>query len=353
MAKQRTHHYLRPQPDFNHGIGINPRKRDEASWLGLISEIWEPFGLAPGHGDDAVVLPPAQYAVSTDFLAEGVDFEREWGPPDALGCKALAVNLSDIASSGAKPAWFFLTLALPEDLEESYVERLLRGMRDRSLREEVRLAGGDLSASRSGLCVSITVLGVQEGRPLRRDGGKPGDSLFVSGPLGGPRAALARFKNGERLEFFDVDKAPEGPQKLLDRFFRPPSQTALGLFLSKEIAVGACMDVSDGLGRDLGRICEASGCGAEIEASAVPPEKWEGGWASLDDAVAGGEEQVLLFSAPQSQKHLLETAPMPLFEIGRLASGRGVTLLKDGQRMAVSGVGFDHFAACGPNETST
>jgi len=117
-------------------------KRDEASWLGLISELWGPSGLAPGHGDDAVVLPEGRYAASTDFLAEGVDFETDWGPPEALGYKALAANLSDIASSGAEPAWFFLTIAIPEALSDSYVERLLAGMRGLCVREEIRLAGG-------------------------------------------------------------------------------------------------------------------------------------------------------------------------------------------------------------------
>lgn len=318
-------------------------KRDEASWLGLISELWGPSGLAPGHGDDAVVLPEGHYAASTDFLAEGVDFETDWGPPEALGHKALAANLSDIASSGAKPAWFFLTLALPETLSDRYVERILGGMRGLSIREEIRLAGGDLSRSRSGLGISITVLGVQEGRPMRRDGGRPGDSLYVSGPLGGPRVALARFSGGARLQSFDLEMPPRGAPKVLDRFFRPPSQAELGLFLSRETTAGACMDISDGLGRDLERLCHASGCGAEMEAAALPLEKWEGGEAGLEDAIEGGEEQVLLFSVPQSQRPILARSPVPLFEIGRLVSGHGATLIQEGRRAAVSGVGFDHF----------
>lgn len=319
-------------------------RRDENSWLSFIRELWGERGLLPGHGDDCALLPALQYAISTDFLAESRDFEGDWGPWEAVGYKSLAANLSDLASSGARPHSFLITLAIPDELPDEAVERLLRGMHALSARENCLLAGGDLSGSRSGLCISITALGEQRLPAMRRCGGRPGDLLFVSGELGGPNGALQMFRHGARLESFDPATPPKDQQMaLLDRFYRSPSQTALGLFLAESRGCSACMDISDGLARDLWRLCEASGCGARVELEKLPlePALKEGG---LDAALEGGEEQLLLFAVPPAHQERLQGAPNELHQIGVLTEGGGIALLKtDGSQEPLISKGFDHF----------
>lgn len=320
-------------------------RRDESSWLSFIRELWGENGLLPGHGDDCALLPALPFAITTDFLAEGRDFERGWGPWEAVGYKALAANLSDLASSGARPHSFFLTLAIPDDLEEVAVEKLLQGIHALSVREECLLAGGDLSGSRSGLCISVTALGDQRYPALVRSGGRPGDLLYVSGALGGPHGALGRFRVGATLSSFDPARPPGTPEEaLLDRFFRPPSQTALGEYLAKSGLCSACLDLSDGLSRDLNRLCEASKCGAVLLVDDLPLEAELAGEA-LAAALEGGEEQILLFAVPPEKIGRLEHSPAPLFQIGALTEAGGVSLRNsDGTLKPLTAEGFDHFS---------
>ncbi|MGE3551243.1 MAG: thiamine-phosphate kinase, partial [Geobacter sp.] len=141
-----------------------------------------------GIGDDAALLSLSagmQLVVSTDLLAEGVHFERSFGQLRLLGRKSLAVNLSDLAAMGAKPRWFFLSLAIPAGLPLEEIEALLDGLAEQAAEHGVLLAGGDTCGSRSGLVISVTIMGEQ--RPellLRRSGARPGDEIWVSGTLG-------------------------------------------------------------------------------------------------------------------------------------------------------------------------
>ena len=307
-------------------------------------------------GDDCAVLPPDRYALSTDALAEGVDFHRGWAPPEALGHKALASNLSDLASCGASPRFLFLTLGIPRDLEDAWVEGLARGMRDLASSEGVGLAGGDLSASSSGLFLSLTVLGSQESSPLLRSGGRPGDLLFVGGPLGGARAGLRLLLGGRSLRDFTggtpgAGPAGSGEEGLMRRFFAPPSQTALGRFLASEGLSTCAMDISDGLAADLRKLCDSSGCGAEVDLLALPQEAGlqdhsPAGETAQQCALRGGEDQVLLFATPPSAAGRMREAPCPVFPIGRLTPPEeGLTLLlPDGGRAELEPEGYDHFA---------
>lgn len=324
---------------------MKARPRGEAGWIRYIRKVWGPSGAPLDLGDDAAVLPAAPYAVTTDALLEGVDFQRPWGPPEALGHKALAVNLSDLAAVGARPRFCLLTLALPEDMKDRWVEGLLRGMRRLALREGVGLCGGDLSRSRSGLVVSLTAFGVLEGPPLTRTGGRPGDLLFVSGPLGAARAALKAFLAGVSLRTFGEDP-PRNPRlALLDRFFRPPSQTETGLLLSREGLASAALDISDGFARDLHRLLAASRCGAEVEARALPVDPLSGsGEEALREALLGGEDQVLLFAVPEREAARVARLLPGAAWVGRLRKGRGCDLLwPGGVREPLLPAGFDHF----------
>ena len=135
------------------------RPRREREWLDHIKALIDAPPTPAGIGDDCAVLKKDKTCVTTDALAEGVDFEREWAPPEAVGWKALAVNLSDLAAMGAKPSCFLLTLGIPPDCPDRWVEGLLAGTAALARIEKIKLIGGDLSGSRGGVFVSITAWG--------------------------------------------------------------------------------------------------------------------------------------------------------------------------------------------------
>lgn len=323
------------------------RPKDEAAWIRFIAKMWADHGQPVDFSNDAFVLPRARYAVTTDYLAEGEDFQRAWAPGEAWGYKALAVNLSDLAAMGASPGYFLLTLAIPADMEDALVERVLKGMAALSSRAGIALCGGDMSRSPAGLSISITALGEQLFSPLTRSGGRPGDGLFVSGPLGGARAALLQYEKGARLDHFDPAKAPADKyQALLDRLFRPPLQNELGEWLSKSGACSACMDLSDGLSRDLPRLCEASCCGAILEPERLPVDPLVDCSAredALDLMLTGGEEQVLLFSVPPEREALLGGMPETCYRVGILDGQHGVRVRTGEGEKLLEVEGFDHF----------
>jgi thiamine-monophosphate kinase len=326
-----------------------PRK-DEAAWLRLLGELFGPSGAPVDRGDDGCVLELGRWCLSTDALLEHVDFELTWAPPEAVGHKALAAGLSDLAAMGARPRYFLLTLGWPEEVGEEVVEGVLRGMAALAREEAVGLCGGDLTRSPAGLLLSLTVVGEQAATPLRRSGGRAGDFLFVSDFLGAPRWALEKMKAQARLVSFAPGAPPPSEEAaLLDRFFRPPSQGALGVFLAQSGVASCCMDLSDGLQRDLSRLCEASGCGAVVEAeqvpvdpllSALPPQE------ALSYALEGGEEQTLLFAVAPDKVSVLQRAPFAVHRIGRLMEERALILAGPGGRIRpLPDHGFDHFVA--------
>jgi thiamine-monophosphate kinase len=289
-----------------------------------------------------------RFAATTDALVEGVDFELAWAPPQAVGYKAMAANLSDLAAMGARPRHLLLTMGWPSTLEDTFVEGVLQGIQALCEAEGVGLCGGDLTRA-PVLFLSLTLLGDQEHPPMLRSGGRPGHLLYVSGELGGAAFALERFQAGEKLLEFAPAAPPSAWQsRVLDRFYRPPRQTAVGEFLAQRGLASCCMDLSDGLARDLGRLCVASGCGAEVEVANLPMDGaligLPGGRA-LDFALKGGEEQVLVFAVAPERAHELDEAPGPVHRIGRLTPGGALDLLvAGGGREALAPQGFDHFA---------
>ena len=324
-------------------------RRGEDAWIDFITRLWGDSGAEVGIGHDACVLPKAGWAVTTDAAVEGVDFELSWAPPEALGHKIMAANLSDLAAVGAVPRFALLTLGIPPSLPDAAMEDLLRGMRALCARSGVGLAGGDLSSSPGGLFVSVTLLGEPAGAPLLRSGGLPGHDLYLGGAVGGPAEALARFGRGARLAAFDSAQPPRDPEEaILDRFYRPPDQGALGVLLASERLASCAMDVSDGLLKDLGRLCAASGCGAEVDLAAVPTEPARDPIlerAALRQALGGGEEQVLLFAAKPESAVRLKACGIPVRRIGRLVNGEGIHgLWPDGQVERLAEEGWDHFA---------
>ena len=327
------------------------KKRTEKSWVEFISGLWGPSGAEIGIGDDACLLPVGHYAVTSDVLVEGVDFSLGWGPPEAVGHKALACNLSDLAAMGAKPRFFLLSIGFPSSVADSWIERMLFGMHELSSRASVGLCGGDLSGSLGELFISITLLGEQSHPPMTRGGGRPGDTLYVGGALGGPRRALELFRSGSQLREFSAEKPlSKGPERILRRFYEPPSQTELGLCLAEQRLASSCIDCSDGFSSDLSKICDASGCGAEVEAALLPIDS-DGvppagsGESGIDCALRGGEEQVLIFSVPPECESDLARSGFESHRVGRLTEKEcGLILVQpDGRRTPLDARGFNHF----------
>lgn len=290
-----------------------------------------------GIGDDCAVLRPpppgSTLVVATDMLVAGRHFLPD-AAPAAIGHKALAVNLSDLAAMGARPLAFTLALALPE-ADERWLGEFAAGLFALADRFDCELIGGDTTRGPLNLC--ITVLGeVPVGTALRRDRAEPGDDLWVSGELGG--AALA------------VRQGASAAQAERRRLDLPEPRVGLGLAL-RHLARSA-IDLSDGLIGDLGHICERSRVGAEVDWPAVPLSPGLAGVAEQERpvlALAGGDDYELLFSAAPENRASIEALAAPpglrLARIGRVVAGDRVRVLDArGRTIDVGAHGYDHFA---------
>ncbi len=214
-----------------------------------------------GVGDDAALLrPPAglELALAADTVVEGVHFPAGLDAAD-LGHRVLAVNLSDMAAMGAEPAWALLTLTLPK-AEPEWLRGFASGLHELARLHGTALVGGDTTSG--PLAATVAIAGfVPPGQALRRTGARAGDELWVSGTPGDAAAGLAIIAG--RLEAPDSVAAP-----LAERFLRPEPRVSLGLVL-RGVAT-ACIDISDGLLGDLGKLCQASGVAAEVDSTCLP-----------------------------------------------------------------------------------
>lgn len=298
--------------------------------------------VALGIGDDCALLRPApgqELAVTTDLLVGGVHFLPDVDPA-ALGHKALAVNLSDLAAMGAEPAWFTLNLALPE-ADPDWLARFSAGLFELARRHEIALVGGD--TSRGPLVVGIQACGfVPEGQALQRAGARPGDRVFVTGELGD--AGLALQQRLGRLSL-----PAEDATTVSDRLDRPTARVAAGLAL-RGIASSA-IDISDGLAADLGHILERSGVGARIERERVPVSavyRRHLATAGWDLALAHGDDYELCFTVPPLQLERLramrDRLDCAVTEIGEIVPGQTLAIVDPaGERWAPRRLGHDHF----------
>jgi len=293
-----------------------------------------------GIGDDAALLaPPAGQALATtvDTLLGGVHFSPDIPPAD-LGHKALAVNLSDLAAMGAEPAWATLSISLPE-ADGAWLAAFADGFFALAGRFGVQLVGGD--TTRGPLAVTVQLQGfVPADAALRRGGARPGDHVFVTGSLGDAGAGLA-IEQG-RLAF-------TGPAAdfLLARLHRPTPRVEAGLALRG--LASAAIDVSDGLGQDLGHILAASGVGAELEIAALPlsDELLASGIAQpWRLAAAAGDDYELCFTAPaDAAPGVADALDCPVTRIGRIVGEPGLRWLDaQGRTVAPPPRGWDHFA---------
>ena len=304
-----------------------------------------------GVGDDCALLQPPpgeQLAVSTDMLVEGRHF---FAGTDAmaLGHKALAVNLSDLAAMGARPLGFTLALSLPA-VDEAWLSAFSQGLLALAERHGCPLVGGDTTAGPLNLC--ITVFGsVRPGLALRRDAAQAGDDLWLSGRTGEARLALERRLGTPWAQAVALDAHTQAT--LEARLHRPEPRLALGRALAG--VARAALDVSDGLAGDLGHVLAASRVGACIDEAALPLAP---ALAGLPDTqrreclLHGGDDYELLFTADPTRRAEVQAAAQAsgtsVSRIGRIEAAPGLRLnTADGHRVDWPLRGFDHFGTSG------
>ena len=299
-----------------------------------------------GVGDDAAILEcpaGAELVAAVDSLVDGVHFPHG-SPPASVGHRALAVNLSDLAAMGARPAWALLALTLPQ-ADESWLSEFAAGMAALARAHEVALVGGDTTSG--PLCITVQVLGhVQRSSALLRSGGRPGDAVFVSGTPGDAAAGLG-------IEQGRLPAAGEAASYLRERFLYPAPRVALGECLRRY--AGACIDVSDGLLGDAAKLARASGCGVDISYHDVPIsealKRTVGEERARELALTGGDDYELCFSVrPNHIARLLAELPPERWgytRIGTLREAAGADVLRDGTVISLSHSGYDHFKGSG------
>ncbi len=311
--------------------GDEPVGRLETDWIDWLTRRASRSTLPVPLGDDAAVtqeLSGRQMVFATDLLAEGVHFERSL-PSERLslvGQKSVGVNLSDLAAMGARAAACLVAVAIPADWDIARLRALYDGIDSICNRFEVELIGGDTNVWHGGLVVSTTAIGhVAPGAAWRRDGGRPGDLLVVTGPLGGSRrgkhwCAEPRLKEAARI--------------------------------GELASVHAAIDISDGLSLDLWRLAKASRCGASLSADAIPVSKAAveaarrgSGKTALEHALADGEDfELLLALPPDAAKRLQEDDLLgtSIDVIGRLESEPGLWLETGEGRRPLVPQGYVH-----------
>jgi thiamine-monophosphate kinase len=297
-----------------------------------------------GVGDDAALInmpPTMQLVAKTDTLVSGVHFLPHF-PADSIGHRALAVNLSDVAAMGATPAWALIALTLPKP-DPMWLQSFADGFGTLARKHNVALVGGDTTSG--PLCITVQLLGYAPYPPaMLRSGGKPGDVLFVSGTTGDSGAGL-QIEKGEI-----ANATPAAAYYLRQRFMFPTPRVELGQKLRDHAS--ACIDISDGLLGDIGKLVEASRCGAIINYEQLPVSthlvSTTGDARARELSLIGGEDYELCFTVPvQNVARLTRELPPAQWgyrPIGVLRAETGVAVMNNGTVMDFSHSGWDHFA---------
>ena len=300
--------------------------------------------VALGIGDDAALLTPPrghEVVVTTDTLIAGRHFPDDTDP-QAVGWKALAVNLSDLAAMGAEPRWFTLALTL-RMADPEWLAGFAAGLGAMAREAGVALVGGD--TTQGALSITITAMGtVPAGKAIRRSGAKAGDAVCVTGTLGDAALALRLLgEGGGRGEARSADL-----EHLRTRLHRPVPRVTVGAAL-RDLA-HAAIDLSDGLAGDLSHILDASGVGAEIRAGKLPMSPAFRGLSDPEDRLAlqvsGGDDyELCVCLPPDNVAKLRKRLDVPLTEIGRVVKGKALTVIDaKGRKRALEALGYRHFA---------
>ncbi len=330
----------------------------------IIQEFLAPLaaGYAGAFGlqDDCAAIAPTpghDLIVKTDPIAEGVHFSAGDRPED-IGWKALAVNVSDLAAKAAIPRAYLMAMSFPDAPARDWMQRFAQGLREAQTAFGMHLIGGDTDRRPGPITISITVFGeVPSGKMIRRGAAKPGDMLYVTGFLGTAAIGLALKKEPALAEQWLLSDSQVA--EAIAHLHRPEPRLAAREALLA--CASAAMDISDGLAKDLGRMCKASGCGARVRIWDVPrdvaadkavkfdPAHWQ-------DVLAAGDDYELLIAVPPQGAAEFEqrvracrqggptAQPFAVTRIGEMASGSAVELLDaDGKPLQLRSTGWEHF----------
>lgn len=316
----------------------------------LFAPLAQAYPGALGLTDDVALLSPDashETAVTMDAMVAGVHFLPD-DPPDLVARKLVRVNLSDLASKGARPFAIMLAAAFPKGTDLPWLQQFAHGLAEDVAAFGVALIGGDTVAIPGPLTLSLTAFGkVETGRAILRSAARAGDTIWVSGCIGdGALGLRAAQGNWEGLAAPHVDY-------LADRYRLPRPRVTLGPRLTGLAHAG--MDISDGLAQDLGHICRASGLAARVDAARVPLSA--AARAALDTdhsllatVLTGGDDYELLFTAPADAHDAIlaagREAGVDVTAIGTMVTGEGVTVRDvDGRPLPLARGGWRHFSA--------
>jgi thiamine-monophosphate kinase len=345
-------------PTSRDARAVTVADRSEGELIARISDRLpvRPAWIAVGIGDDAAVVEPERNrleVLSVDALVEGVHFDRAFTPPAAIGHRALAVNLSDLAAMGATPRLALVSLALPHSLSLADFDAIMESLITLAGRYRTAIAGGNLTRIDGPLVIDITVLGtVKRRQVLTRSGARAGDDLYVSGTVGTAAAGLQMLRERAGPSTADGEVDHVAAQPCIHRYCYPEPRVRLGSLLGRNRAATACMDSSDGLADAVRQLAEASGVGATIDAEEVPLEagarRWfeQRGADPVREAITGGDDYELLIAVrPRLGRRLtaaLRHGDTPLTRIGACTADRDVVLRQNGAGRPLPR-GYDHF----------
>jgi thiamine-monophosphate kinase len=296
-------------------------------------------GTILGPGDDCAILAPARkpQLITVDSMVEGVHFKLEWTTPGMLGARALAVNLSDIASMGGAPSSCVINLAIRRGLNAAFFDRLYAGMGAAAAAVGADIVGGNITRA-SELAITIALLGDAEAGIMRRDSARPDDAIYVTGTIGDAAAGL-RILNGK------LEARGAARKFLVERFLNPTARIEPGRRLARLRPAPAAIDISDGLWQDLRHVLQPSGSGAEVDPSAIPlsPAYRSVVGDNPDLALIGGDDYELLFCMrPRfSDAALSDRLGVPVRRIGKITRGKGAVLTGRSRREAARMSGWD------------
>jgi thiamine-monophosphate kinase len=321
----------------------------------LIARHFKPIAPHPGAlglTDDAALLapPPGHELVLTcDAIVGGVHFFTA-DPPAAVARKALRVNLSDLAAKGAKPIGFLLSIALPKRIKPNWLEAFARGLGADARRYGCPLLGGDTVSTPGPLTISVAAFGtLPQGLMVRRSGARPGDRIVVTGTIGDAALGLRLRKARGAVKRWRLNATMR--RHLITRYLVPEPRNGLTEVLRRYASAG--MDVSDGLAGDLGKLCRASGVGAELEIARVPLSKAARKAVAaepklIQTILTGGDDFEVVAAVPPKAlgalKAAAQAARVPLTDIGGVVAGKGVRFrATDGRTLRFAHASFSHF----------
>jgi thiamine-monophosphate kinase len=313
-----------------------------------------PTWVIVGIGDDAAVVEPERNRVevlTVDALVEGVHFDRAFVPADAIGHRALAVNLSDLAAMGAAPRLALVSMALPVTLPLPDFDGIVDGIASLAARARLAVVGGNLTRSTGPLVIDITAMGtVKRRQALTRGGARSGDELYVSGTIGS--AMAGRLILSERQTPGD-SRLTTDDSRLTTAYLRPEPRLRLGTLLARNRAASACIDLSDGLSDAVYRVGESSGVGALIDADALPIDPHARavfdarGLDPVEQAITAGDDYELLVAVRPRVRSRLSAAMRQgdarLTRIGVCTAGGAVVMRRGGAETVVARDGYAHF----------